>query len=100
MISRCWDAGPVPAAAAAAAAAAFRASSELLLLLPPVEVFVLAAGGCGLVCRCDGSGRSLTAMRKSNSRLGWGKSVIGAGKWSRERLLSSSTDLQCEYSNQ
>lgn len=43
----------------------------------------------------EGSGLSLTAMRKSNSRVGWGKATDGLGKWSSDRLQASST-LLCE----
>ena len=42
----------------------------------------------------DSSGFNLTAMRKSNSRAGEGKSRSGFGKCSRERLESSSTLLE------
>lgn len=41
----------------------------------------------------DSSGLRETAMRKSNSRAGAGKSRCGEGKWSRERWESSCTFL-------
>lgn len=62
------------------------------LLWFAVDVCEAARRGSGRGSMRDGSGRSLTAMRKSNSRAGWGKRSSGEGKWFRDRWWNSSTE--------